>query len=691
MTTSRMEDVHQIRRYLQEEVFPVGSFDSNVGSDIVTSIKRFANAGTLEGVAVAFELLDRLSEEALYDSSERKDEEENGTWNRDSFLSSDLLHRVTKAWRLSSKYKTTDLTPRVTFEKLKRWESCLPDLQDNVVLYTIIINAAATAKEPELAEEILSYVLDSKRSYANVVTFSSVIDAWAKSGQVDAPLQAEAVLNKMIDLSDSGWYEVTPNVISYSSVISAWANSNQNEAPYRAEELLREMQSRGLNPNIFSYSSVITAWSRSKNQSSDRGERSDGAIKAQAVFDDLLALHQRGEERLKPNVLTCTILIDAWAKAGEPEKAEHIIYVMHSIGVKPNLVTYNSVMNAWSKSNLPDAAIRVQRLFDELLQRYDSGERFMKPNLPTFGTLITAWGRSKDGAANAQAVFDNMLAQYQSGDVDLKPNVLICTSLIDAWAKAGSPARAEKILREMNLNEWPGVMPNVMTYGAVMNAWSRSNSPQAAEKTQALMDELIQRFNDGCEQMKPNLHTYGTLITALGRNKSKESAAKAQLIFDAIICRYRAGEEDLKPNAVLCNSLIDAWAKATAPEKAEEILRAMMCRTETIGVQPDIISFNAVMSGWSRSDHPFAVDRMQALYDEMIRNSQAGKRGIKPDKITFDLLLSAWCRNRTEDGVLKAHLVFGDLLVRFRAGEGELKPLVDNYSLKLSGMVARAP
>jgi pentatricopeptide repeat protein len=168
-------------------------------------------------------------------------------------------------------------------------------------------------------------------------------------------------------------------------------------------------------------------------------------------------------------------------------------------GVKPNTVSYNTVMDAWARSKHPDAALRAQALFDELLKNYQGGDQGMKPSCQSFGTMITAWGRSKskDAAAKAQALFDDMLARHKSGDTDLQPGVVQYTALIDVWARAGAPERAEQILRDMDSSGNVGVKPDVVSYTAVMNAWSRSSESDAVHRTQALFDELMQKFEAG--------------------------------------------------------------------------------------------------------------------------------------------------------------------------------------------------
>jgi pentatricopeptide repeat protein len=791
-TTISGTNLQSSTKYLCQETFPLGSLRAQVATDIVNVIQQQVRNGSPESVELAIALLTRLSQEVNF--------EKDRTGN--ILIPNRMLHDVVNAWRLCWKDKTTTVSPRAMFEMIKALEASFPALQTDAYPCTMIINAAVVLQDPDFAEDVLNYLLEptvgALQPRAEVVSFNSVIDAWAKSGRKEAPAKAETVLRKLIDYSN-------PNVVSYNSVITAWANSNDEKAPHRAEELIREMIQCGLNPNESSYSSLLTAWARSKedhapdrayailkhmtnilkpsaycysavisayaNQgnvqraeqilmerckhyqsTADRdllpnlacfssvihawsksgrpespqmaeailqqvyelaisldepsllpnaisfnpvlsawaqsGDR-DAPYRAEKILQRMQVLYEQGHADCQPDTMSFNTVLDCWAKSqmkDAPERAEAILRHMRCLydagnkGVKPNIISYNSVMDAWARSKYPYAALRAQALFDEILKLYQDGDQDMKPNCQSFGIIITAWGRTKsrNGASKAQSLFDDMMAFYRSGDTDLEPNVVHYNALIDAWARAGAPERADQIFRDMDTSTIAGIRPNIISYNAVMNAWSRSSKPDAVHRTQALFDELMQKYEAGDRTMKPDLHTFGTLITAWGRSKHKDSAYKAQAVFDNLLLFYRSGDHDLKPSVVICNALIYAWAKAGLPEKAEQALRELESEA-TLGLKPDTITYSTLMSGWSRSHHPKAIDRMQALYDEMKDKYLGGDKNVKPDARTFDTVLSSWRRTGRKDGMVKAKAVFLDIHDRYRSGEAALKPLVDKF------------
>lgn len=69
----------------------------------------------------------------------------------------------------------------------------------------------------------------------NTVTYNTVLNAFAKSRDKDAPYRAEALLNRMQAEYEAGNENVMPNAISFSSLLNSWAKSGLEGAAERAE------------------------------------------------------------------------------------------------------------------------------------------------------------------------------------------------------------------------------------------------------------------------------------------------------------------------------------------------------------------------------------------------------------------------------------------------------------------------
>ena len=93
-------------------------------------------------------------------------------------------------------------------------------------MYTMIIKSAINIGEyhaHDLAEEVIHTFLDgnlqSTMPHPDTIVFNVAIDALDKSGVEDAPQRAEALLQKMKDLTGDGWANVKPDRQTYNIVI----------------------------------------------------------------------------------------------------------------------------------------------------------------------------------------------------------------------------------------------------------------------------------------------------------------------------------------------------------------------------------------------------------------------------------------------------------------------------------------
>jgi hypothetical protein len=110
----------------------------------------------------------------------------------------------------------------------------------------------------------------------DTISFSSVINAWAASGDPVAPQRAEALLKRMQKMHEAGNHDVKPNTITINSIISAWAQSGDYDAGSCANQHLtctKNVEALGqkeCGPDEITYNFVIKAWSNSRHPHADR-------------------------------------------------------------------------------------------------------------------------------------------------------------------------------------------------------------------------------------------------------------------------------------------------------------------------------------------------------------------------------------------------------------------------------------
>jgi hypothetical protein len=168
-------------------------------------------------------------------------------------------------------------------------------------------------------------------------------------------------------------------------------------------------------------------------------------------------------------------------------------YKMGNRDVKPNTLSYSSAITAWAKSNHPDAGLRGEQILRQMQMRWAAGNANVQPNTITFNAAISAWGNGQDPqrVVRAQALFQEMRKMYGSGVREVRPDVVTYSSLIHVLINSDDPSaageQADKYLQEME-NE--NFKPNAFVYTNMIKAWSRCKGPNAKERIKELNSYL---------------------------------------------------------------------------------------------------------------------------------------------------------------------------------------------------------
>ena len=343
-STSRVLDRHKL---------VVGSFDTLKWQLAQTLILYWTQQGE-KGVDISFQLLDRLIDEAAANSHQK--------------LTIDvyLLHAILKNWKTCFRNFQVDLLPSTIVTKLDEYQAKSPEcLRPNIATYTMILDGASCCSNPAerlvFTEKLLERLLLESESNPSVrptvVTFCTVIIAWARAGNVTFAQKAEDLFRRIQLLHSRGWPDVKPNGVIYTAVISGWANVGDAN---RAERLLREMY-------------------------------------------QLYALE--GDLDVRPNLSAFNKVLFAWAKSPEPnavESAEAILNMMkeqYSKGTlesKPDVLSYNIVMSMLlRKRNLPETLSKAESLVKEMVDQSHEGNQAAQPNSSSFEMLFKVLAASQ--------------------------------------------------------------------------------------------------------------------------------------------------------------------------------------------------------------------------------------------------------------------------------------------------------
>eukprot|EP00590_Aulacoseira_subarctica_P010247 CAMPEP_0172428592 /NCGR_PEP_ID=MMETSP1064-20121228/47009_1 /TAXON_ID=202472 /ORGANISM="Aulacoseira subarctica , Strain CCAP 1002/5" /LENGTH=475 /DNA_ID=CAMNT_0013173453 /DNA_START=75 /DNA_END=1499 /DNA_ORIENTATION=+ len=226
-----------------------------------------------------------------------------------------------------------------------------------------------------------------------------------------------------------------PDTVSYTSAITAWSQCSDRTAPYQAESLLLEMEHiyreqrqeqpdnrEGIRvkPNVVSYTSVLSAWAKSTDF--------NAPIRAQALFFLMLKHHEREKRK--------------WNKELQANNCARDNGTVHWVdrGCKPNTVSLNCVLHAWARH----AALFYA---DGRNDNHHRGEQtnYKKSvndnnnqEASTVNTIGMMNGRVLkeipiyySPAYKAQRLLRSMQSRYQlTGDVDWRPNTISYSAVL---------------------------------------------------------------------------------------------------------------------------------------------------------------------------------------------------------------------------------------------------------------------
>ena len=417
-------------------------------------------------------------------------------------------------------------------------------------------------------------------------------------------------------------------------VIYAFSECDHPESPDVAGAMLRDMcesiydETNNIpNPDQHTFNTVLSTYGRAG--------RADAAAE---LFEYMEQLYERtGDVSLRPNKITRTALIWAFAKVGDKKRAESVLLRMiDDLGQDTaGFRSWEGVLVAWSESGDPGAgryiAMIIQRLLKAFGEKNDPGRGI---TTSTLNILLSCYAQqaSEEGAKMAESLFDWM--ETQTNHV-LKPDRYSCLQLISAWCNANMPQRAENVLRafvrRVSVDQ---SLIDQTHFNLVIEAWGQSKYTKAVQKASAIFN-LIESLN-----LRPDVVSYNCLMTAWGRSKMGDSAKPVIRLFDRMTKQWKEGDPFAKPDQQILNAVIFGLGRSSNQTSLSQA-EAIFDTAEEFDIKRNFFMYNSLMSGWMRQKQP---EKVEELFQEMKRGFEKGEGNLKPDPKTHVTRLQAWSK-----------------------------------------------
>lgn len=545
---------------------PVGTIQPTTWQGVERLIEHVSEK---ENISQSFRLLDRLILEPEANTK----------------LSNESIYIVIQKWLTTSKQQDKPVFPPLkVWKRMEEYQKLGIPLESRT--YHRMIEALAIGRYkrpnnqhgpigPELAETILERMMELSKHRNPIVrpstyTFNVVLSTWENAASTsswakhEAPQRTLNLFSRLKMLYETGWgAELMPDKNTYRRIMNIFAHKGDGE---KVEALLEELYERyweedhheNLLPTTPFFSLVLYAWSKSKDPLA--------AERASVILDRMLELEANGDIP----------------------------------GLQVTAACFNIVMVCFSRQRTKESTLRVQSLFDQLVELSEN-DPVKKPIGGSYTALLTTW--SHFDVAKAEEVFWMWKEEHDKGNCEMRMDAKLLGTLVAGWYKSGkhvhdSAERCDRLLQYALSADLKSFEPSVVVFNMTINAYCRKKSLEGVQRA----EELLKQMDDYKEYFAPTIFSYVPIIHAwssLGRVERAE---------EFLLEWYSGNNKDKKSSdspsmkmkkrldTQTFNHVLKAWlSKSTtiphAASRAEELLLQM----PQLGVRPNALSFQHVL------------------------------------------------------------------------------------------------
>ncbi|KAL8543487.1 hypothetical protein ACS0TY_004143 [Phlomoides rotata] len=283
--------------------------------------------------------------------------------------------------------------------------------------------------------KIAESVLCEESFKASIHDYSKLVDGLAKENRLE---DVERILKKM---SENG---ILPDVILSALLIQIYCKSGNLD---RAKESFDSLRAQGFMPDMKAYNSMVVAYVNAGRPKEAEAlfkdmEAKDIKVTKETYMALLRALAKAGmvdgADRIftstlfysSHNLESWTIMIEAYARVGNHDRARNCFNQMMKLGHKPDDACIASVIAAYEKKNLFDEALNL------LLELEKNG---FELGVSTY-TILVDWFTKLELFDEAEQILEKVSEQGEA------PPFKLHISLCDMYIKSGAEKKALQAL-----------------------------------------------------------------------------------------------------------------------------------------------------------------------------------------------------------------------------------------------------
>lgn len=312
----------------------------------------------------------------------------------------------------------------------------------------------------------------------------------------------------------------------------------------------------------------------------------------------------------KKGVVEYNVLIKAYGRGKQYDKAVSLFESMRNIGIWPDECTFNSLIQMLSGGDFPERAT-------EFLRRMK--EAGFRPRCETVSAIIASYSR--------KAMVDEALEIYREmKTLGVEPNEVVYGLLVNMFAEAG---KVEEALHFFSLMEESGFPPNHIILTSLMKAYKKAGCWREAQELYAKMKTLECGPDTIASNCMINLYAELGMVSEaklifddLRKNGEVNGVSYTTMIYlykslglleEAIDMAQEVQKAGLLTDCASYNSVIAAYAVTGKLKDCAYLVHEMIARK----ILPDASVFRSIFSIVKKGGLPIeAVLQLQASYNE---------------------------------------------------------------------------
>ena len=538
----------------------------------------------------------------------------------------------------------------------------------------IVDVAEAKLEENEyFAKEITRQILSDRLDYGEkpeddqLITLTtnniiSVLTYHSQQKSVDGAETIDKILGRLeekIDVGENTYFKL--HCGHYTIAVTAWSKSGHPDSAERATGIVNRMKERNIALNEVTYNAWMHAYMIKNNISM-----------VEEIFQNM-----KETIPTKIRVQEWNILLLAHAKQGRPKEAEEIVKTMvrrYNSGtseVLPDLISYSILLDAWSKSDEEGRGFRAETILDSIEERDISFDKTTyaestasSPYVAAMRTII--YSGEDNIVERVESIYKRVLVQ------DVTPDAYIYATLLEAYASARSADASKKVsevlaMMQEKLNDI-SIEDKTVVYNAALKLLKQSREPNSIDRA----EELFMKMK--AEGIADEF-TYGTML-ALYTNKDGNSIDSSSSQRTEELLEEITSEKGINKNTLHMNIAMNSLIKAGKIKEAVGMLEEMEeeYRNGNYFLQPNTVTYSNLMHGWIKSNDPQKSKQAVVVYDKMIAMFKSGNTEAKPNFVSYVTLVDSIVKSGEVGAAERAEKIVRDMYQSYKRGESNFKP-----------------